>query len=360
MERIFYINILFGKNKTRILDELKRKIFLDGSEYRFQIHPFRNNLINEARTQNDDPVNIEAFKSSIKQHLEIMKDIRASNIETKSKPFKNIIFVNYSTKELEKAIEFGRIRIYLCDFINEKNIEILSLVSPIFINFFKKITNKNTSLNSIFMNYSTLTFYDSDVERRIGNATSLDLGEETEDDETHILRSQMRLAQISEYGDDLTKQGIFLPYHPFKRSFFASRQSVKDNINIYMASTKKSLLYYPFEQKEWLLILRNLMYERIFVNFLTSPLIYEKETININPKLFRNSVSYNYRTFRKIQKRNKTHVLNVLVFNYRNAFVDNLKIYGNWYNIETNIMNIYQNPFATDISCIKSTSGIFL
>lgn len=360
MEYIFYVNTLFDKNKNRILNELKNKIFSDSMDYRFQIHPFRNNIISEQRTLNDDPITMDIFKTRIKQHMDIMKDINSSDIETRSKPFKNIIFVNYSTKELERAIEFDRIRIYLCDFINEHNIEILTLISPIYINFYKRITNREIILNSVFMNYTTLTFYDSETERRIGNATSLDLGEETEDDETFLLRSQMRLVQVSEYGNDITKQGIFLPYHPFKRSFFASMQNIKDNINIITSSSRRSLIYFPFEQKEWLLILRNIMYERIFLNFLTSPSLYIKENINIYPRLFRNSVSYNYRKFRKIQKRNKTHVLNVLIFNYKNAFTNNMNVYGNWYNLETNILNIHQAPFTTDILCIKSSSGFLI
>lgn len=362
MEQVFYINTLFGKNKTRILDELKRKIFVpDTEDYRFQIHPFRTKFLNDTQVGNNDPVALDTFKSLIKQHTEMLNDIKASNMVTHNRPFRNIIFVNYTTKELERGIEFGRVRLYLCDYVNETNIEIMTILNPVYINFFKKSPQKqNASLNSVFVNYSTLTFYDTDVERRVSNSTSLDLGEDTEDDETFVLRTQMRLAQISDNKTNVTKQSIFLPYHPFRQSLFASVQNAKNNINIATTAQNGSLVYYPFEQSEWLLILRNIMYERVFLNFLTSPALYAAEVVSVCPRLFRHSVSSNYRNFRKLQKRNKTQVLNVVVFNYKSAFVNNSNIYTNWYNIETTIANRNQASFATDILCMKSATGVFI
>lgn len=378
MEQTFYVNVLFGRNKKRIFDELSKVIkqlpHYRHNDYSFQVHPFRINALSEMNGNAfKSTYNENKLKKDIKQHLMIMDDIGASNLESASKPFKNIIFVNYTTRELEPALKFGRICLYLCDFINEMNIELVTMTTPIYINFMKKAQrNTLTSINGYFMNYSILTFYDTDADRRVGDSTTLDIGEETDDDVTFILQTRLRMAHITDHKSDYNDErddgdgsstmngGIILPYHPFKHSLFMSTQNAKDNINAILMSRDKHLIYYPFDQNEWLMILRNIMYEHVFLNFLHSTKLYEHEIITIHKHLYRNSASYNFKRFRRAQRRNKTHILNEIVFNYTNVFTNNSNIYGSWYNAETRFINLAQAPFATNMLCTKTPSGIFI
>lgn len=381
MEQTFFINVLFGHNKKRIFDELSKVIkqlpHYSQQDYRFQIHPFRINALSEMNGNIfKSTYNENKLKDDIKQHLLIMDDIRASNLESVSKPFKNIIFVNYTTRELEPALKFGRIRLYLCDFINEMNIELVTMTTPIYVNFMKKAyRGVIPSINRYFMNYTILSFYDTDADRRVGDSTTLDIGEETDDDITFILQTRLQMAHITDHktnnkhdnddDDDYQQYGnlngvIILPYHPFKQSLFMSTQNAKDNINAILMSRDKHLIYYPFDQNEWLMILRNIMYEHVFLNFLSSSKLYEHEKVTIQKHLYRNSMSYNYKKFRSTQKRNKTHTLNEIVFNYTNVFTNNSNVYGSWYNIETRFINLAQAPFATNLLCTKTPSGIFI
>lgn len=87
------------------------------------------------------------LRNDIKQHAAIMEDINSSNLDSLKNPFLNTIFVNYTTQELEPALKFNRIKFCLCDYIDQTNIEVLKLVSPININFMRK--SKNNSLLSL-------------------------------------------------------------------------------------------------------------------------------------------------------------------------------------------------------------------
>lgn len=355
MEQTFYVNVLFGKNKSRIFQELA-KIITTGNDYHFQIHPFRISPVAELSGSKS----LQMIRNDIKQHTTIMEDINSSNINSVSKPFKNTIFVNYSTRELEPAIKFNRICFFLCDYIDESNIEVLTMTSPIYINFMKKAPNL-TILNTHFMNYSILTFYDTNADSRIADKTSLDIGEETDDDVTFILQTRLQMSHITDDDAANIKSGIILPYHPFSYSLFLSTQNVKDNINAVIMSRDKHLIYYPFDQTEWLVILRNIMYEHVILNFLVSENLYNREKVTIHRKIYRNNVSFDYKYFKRVQRKHKTHVLNETVFNYKQAFINNSHIAANWYNRETKYINIAQSPqFALDILCLTTTNGIFI
>lgn len=364
MEQTFYVNVLFGKNKKRIFDEMLQALQTQNT-YRFQIHPFRINPINELSDKNG-----QNFTRDIRQHLTIMEDVKNSDIASANRPFSNVIFVNYTTQELEPALKFNRVKYYLCDYLNEDNIELVTMsTNMIYINFLKKAKyNKMPSLNSVFLNYSVLAFSDTNAAKRIGNPTTLDLGQETDDDAVYILQTRLRATHITDH--DVSEEetaavgtansGVILPYHPFKHSLFASTQNTKNNINAILIAKNRHFIYYPFDQDEWLLILRDIMYEHIFLNFLISSTLYEKEKIVVNRQQYQNNVSYNYAYFRKSQKKYKTHILNGIVFNYKNAFTNNSHVYGNWYNVETKFVNVSQAPFAMNIFCTKSNTGILI
>lgn len=369
MEQIFYVNVLFGKNKSRIIEELSKVIMSKRmNEFRFQIHPFRTNYVNEFsgntfNNNNNSNRNVETLKNDIRQHLEIMNDINSSNIKSISKPFNNIIFINYTTKELEPAIKFGRIKFYLCDYINDDNIEIITMSNIVYINFMKKASkNCLSNINSVFMNYSTLVSYDTDSDKRIGNATSLDIGEETDDDITFILQTRLKNSHITDENGGAANDNnisLVLPYHPFRHSFFISIQNTKDNIHSILMSKNTHLIYYPFSQNEWLSILQSLMYERVLLNFLVNEKLYENESIRVHKRLYRNSVSYNYRFFKSLQKRKKTHILNEIVFNYIDAFKNVANSFTNWYNVKTEI-SISSQFSAVNVYCTQTTNGIFI
>ncbi|WBR61507.1 hypothetical protein [Drosophila suzukii associated hytrosavirus 1] len=355
MKQTFYVNVLFGKNKARIFEEIS-KVMVSCTNCHFQVHPFRMSPVNELGLMGSG---MQQIRDNIKQHLEIMEDIRNSSLKNMNKPFQNTIFVNYTTRELEPAIKYDRIKYYICDFVNEQNIEILTLVSPIFINFLKK-SNPIKSLNSVFMNYSVLTFYDTNVNSRIGNEVSLDLGEETKDDMT-FLQTRLRMASLADEEEVHIRDGIdiILPYHPFRQSLFASIQNAKDNINAVQLSKRRQLIYYPFGQDDWLLIMRNIMYEHVILNYLITDTLYEREHVQVVKNTYRNNMSFDFRHFKRIQRKHKTHVLNELVFNYKDAFKNNTNIYINWYNRETKV-DINHPALSLDILCTRSTQGIFI
>lgn len=358
MEQTFYMNILFGKNKRKIFEDLKKIITLS-VDYRFQINPFRISPVTElVENANGTRNTTESISHEIRQHFNILHDINESNIDN-LKPFFNTIFVNYTTKELEPALKYDRIKFYLCDYITDENIELLTLTNLTFVNFLKKTLNQPIpSLNSMFVSYAALTFYDTDAEKRIANVTSLDLGERTDDDVTFILSTRLNDTHIT--GDIVNANNIILPYHPFRHSLFMSMQNIKDNINAVLLSPNRHLIYYPFDQEEFLVILRNIMYERVFLNYLVNASLYKNERVIVFPSLFRNNVSANYRFFKQIQRKHPTHVLNELVFNYTHAFDNNSKIYNDWYNNETQIVNKSQSAFALDVVCLRAANGLFV
>lgn len=365
MEQTFYVNVLFGKNKARIFDELSKVLATTRSDYHFQIHPFRISPVAEL---SDGGQSMQRLRSDIKQHLSVLQDIRASDLKSVERPFANTIFVNYTTRELEPAIKFDRVRFYLCDYVDEHNIEILTLVNPIFVNFLKKAQARQQMppLNSIFLNYSVLTFYDTRADSRVADATNLDIGEETADDVAHLLQTRLQMSG-SDVDNDRDEQaacatnGIILPYHPFRHSLFIATQNIKDNINAVLLSRNRHMIYYPFGQEDWLLILRNIMYERVFLNFLITDSLYSLY-VDIPKSLFRNSASYTYRHFRRLQRKHKTHVLNELTFNYKTAFRNNSNVYAGWYNRETKVDTaaLLMTPFAMDVLCARTSNGILI
>lgn len=380
MEQTFYVNVLFGRNKNRIFNKIL-DIVAQKQAFRLQIHPFRINSLAEISNISMGG-SLKNIRLNIEQHLDIMADVKASHMidtnGTTRKPFTNVIFVNYTTKELEPALKTERIHYYLCDYIDETNIEILTLRAPIYINFMNRLnTHSLSSINKYFMTYSILSFYDTNADQRIANVTTLDLGEETEDDVAFLLQTRLTLDNESDEnnswyksdndnasttaGVNATKNTVVLPYHPFRSSLFITTQMTKDNINAILLSPHSHLLYFPFEQSEWLIILRNIMYEHVILNFLIDNSLYAHERIHVHDQLFRNSVSMDFRRFKRIQRKHKTHVLNEIVFDYNNGFLNNSFIYGRWYNRETKIINSTQSPqFATDISCLSTTNGLFI
>lgn len=333
MEKTFYVNVLFGKNSSIIYKKLLETI-APTKEYRLQIHPFRTS-----------PVSLATNRVNIQHHQAIMDEILASSITNKN-PMSNLIFVNYNTKELEPALKYDRIKFYLCDFIDESNIELVTLVAPIYINFLGKMDNK--AINTYFMNYSILTFYDTDADRRVRQATTLDIGDETPDDLAFIL-------ETTHITND--NGGIILPYHPFRYSLFVSTQNAKDNISAARLQNRHHLIYYPFGQNEWLLILRNIMYEHVFLNFFVQPTLY-KEVVKVRDGMYRNLAASNYKLFKRIEKKYKLAVLNEAVFDYKSA----LKTRGispDWYNMQTRFQ--WLNPlFVTDVQCLRLDNGIFI
>lgn len=353
MEQLFYINTLFGRNQQKIFEFLHTIIRINESKnkFRFQINPFRISPLAELSEKSD------RLRNNIVQHYNILEEIKSSGI-TKKKPFSNVVFVNYTTKELEPALKYDRVRFYLCDYISDENIELLTLTNLTIINFMRgKKTKISPSLNSVFISYSSLTFYDTDADRRVGNATSLDMGERTEDDVTYLIQTRLYDTHITD-GDVRNK--IILPYHPFRHSFFMSVQNTKDNINAILLAANKHLLYFPFEQEEWLVILRNIMYEHVFLNYLISPNLYENEYTKVHSSLYRNSVSSNYKFFEQVQRKHKIHILNELVFDYSDVFVNNTRIYTDWYNTETRIDNKQQSFFSLDVVCLSASNGLFI
>lgn len=363
MEQTFYVNVLFGKNKEKIFNAISEKVLFK-DKFLFQVHPYRINQITELNeNRSNGEKNFEILKHQIKQHVDIINDINSSSLKKNFKPFENIIFVNYTTEELEPALKFNRIQYYLCDFINDENIEILVMSNFLFyINFMKKAKrSKLTSINKYFMNYTTLACHDTDADRRIGNTTSLDIGEETEDDTTFILRTRLKNTHIYDSDDESKEKSIILPYHPFRHTIFVSIQNVKDNLNALLLSKNTHLMYYPFSQSEWLLILQNIMYEHVFLNFLVSESLYNHEPITVQKFLHRNNIAYNYRFFKKLQRKHKTHILNEIVFNYKDAFKVIVNNFNSWYNKETKFLNTSQSPqFYVDIFCIRTNNGIFI
>lgn len=349
MQQTFYVNVLFGAHKARILDELLKVVsttMADKTALRLQIHPFRQSPI------------MSTNRTLVKEHLYVMEEIKASSMQ-KNKPFQNVIFVNYNTDELEPALKYNRIQYYLCDFLNEENIELLTLVSPIFINFLRKSgqDDRPSTINSYFLNYSLLTFYDTDADKRIGKTTTLDVGEETEDDLTFLLQTKLYNTHITD-DDDTTNlgKGVILPYHPFRNSFFTAVQNTKDNLNAIFMSQQKHLLFYPFGQEEWLRILETIMYEHIFLNYLISDRLYAGEKIAVRKEIYRNSASANYRHFHRLLKKYTTPVLNEVVFEYDQVFAVRTDS-GDWYRPET---RIHHTNLTTDMLCLTTANGVFV
>lgn len=360
MEHVFYVNVLFGKNKKRIFDEIINKFMVRKHGLTFQVHPFRISPLSELSENSkkrDQSFGFTNIRNDIRQHLTIMEDINRSGINNVSKKYENTIFVNYTTKELEPALRFDRIRYYLCDYINDDNIELVTMANLIFINFFKKHNNEMKSLNSHFMTYSTLIFHDTNAANRISNVTSLDIGEETDDDVTFILRTKLNIS--SENSDYNTATGIILPYHPFRQSLFTAIENTKDNINAIKVSNTKHLIYYPFEQHEWLEILKNIMYEHVFLNFLVSDKLYLNESVSVNNKISRSIASCCFKHFNKVQQRYQTHALNDVVFNLKNLFQTRNIDKTNWLKSHYLISNVLPQ-FACNFQCTKTANGILL
>lgn len=371
MEQTFYVNSLFGNNRDRIHSKLNATM----SKFRFQVHPFRTcKMLNGTQSPsrvNQTPIQIQ---NEIVEHVRVMKEIHSSSFLDKSDPFKDVIFVNYTTRELTPALKYQRIHYYLSDFITSSNIEILTLTAPIFINFMNR-TGQHvlpTPINHYFLNYSILTFHDGDTDRQISNAATLDMGEAGDDDLSYLLYTRLssnhnetrrnRGGQSVAGGGSNGKDDVefILPYHPFRYSLFTSIQNTKNNINtILLNNNSNQLLYYPFQQDEWLLILRTIMYEHIILNFLFTSQMYKHVKIHVAKEVpYRNNVSYNFRHFSGVQKKIKTQVLNEVVFNYKDSFKVLSNTYETWFQAITLITNAPQ--FATDKLCLRTNNGIFI
>lgn len=352
MDQTFYVNVLFGKNRKRLFDELKKIVFVR-SELNFQVNPFRISPVAELTGQNN------TLRVEIQKHLVIMKDINESDINSLSRPFNNTIFVNYTTAELQPALKYQRIRYYLCDYINKDNIELLTLVAPKYITFLQKFDrSRQMSINSYFINYSILMFRDTNADTRISNTTTLDMGEETSDDVTYVLQTRLKATHLIEDNDTI-RGGIILPYYPFSNSVFTSTQNTKDNLNAITIAPEKHLIYYPFGQAEWLDVLQHITYERVLLNYLISASLYKDEYIKIPVTLFRNTVSYNFRHFQNVQKKYKTQLLNNIIFDYTESFVNNSRVYANWLNIETKF-KLQVPPIVVNVFCTTSSNGLFI
>lgn len=360
MEQTYYMNVLFGKNRQRLFDELMRVIPVNSrTDLKFQVNPYRISPVAELSG------NRNSLREDIQRHLQVMADIAASDLDSVSRPFTNTIFVNYTTSELEPALRFERIRYYLCDYIDSSNIEVLTMTSPKYVNFLKKVETRQltTALNSYFLNYATLTFYDTNADQRIANTTTLDIGDETDDDVTYVLQTRLQNTHIIDDDRQATMMNggeIILPYHPFRNSLFASIQNIKDNINAILLSRDPRLIYYPFGQAEWLDILQHIRYEHVLLNFLVSPTLYPDEFIQIPSGYFRNSVSYNFRYFRRVQNKHRTHLLNDTVFDYSRTFVNNSKVYAAWLNVETRFQMEAALPFTINVYGRTLTNGLFI
>lgn len=351
MEQTFYLDILFGSGgptKTKRVQDKILETLSTKNDYRFQIHPFR--------TVMDGGGGGGHLRTNLEHHLAIMDDIGRSGIDNK-KPFHNVIFVNYTTAELMPALRYERVRFYLCDFIDDTNIELVTLVAPSYVNFLGKIVFKQP-LNTYFMNYNTLTFYDTDADRRIRQTTTLDIGEETEDDIAFIFEMTHIDGDRGNGGND---SDIILPYHPFRYSLFMSTQKAKDNISALVSQKHRNhhhLIYYPFGQSEWLLILRNIMYERVFLNFLVQSTLFEGERVRVRDGMFRNLASSNYTLFRRIERKYKLPILNESVFDYREVF--KTRVYSGWYNSETRIQMHTPSFVAANIYVLRLNNGLFI
>lgn len=362
MEQTYYVNVLFGRDKARIFQKIK-SMLTPSADYQFQIKPSRINPLSELSNSN-------AMRDNITRDLEYMNDINSSTFRGKfSLPFLNVIFVNYTTAELQPALKFNRIRLYLCDYIDAANIELLTTVNPIFLNFLHKarLNYSELNINRYFVNYSILSFQDTDADRYIANATTLDIAEETDDDVMFLLHARLRDTHLTDdedaRGGGALSNSIILPYHPFRHSLFLAVQNVKDNINVILLSQKNNhLIYFPFGQDEWLRILQQLMYERIFINKLISEAIYKNEKIKIitDTGYSRSVMSYNYCFFNRVQKKYKTHVLNDIVFDYSDAF-NTVFANNKWYNRETKFLNSQQSPqFAMDVTCLHASNEMMV
>lgn len=359
MEQTFYVNTLFGKNRQRIFDEMKKKFLTTNIEYRFQINPYRISPLSEL-SENSRQMGYLQIRHDIQQHLTILNDINKSGIDTINRPFENIIFVNYTTKELEPALRFDRIKYYLCDYINDDNIELVTMSNLIYINFFNKIPKNKFNLNAHFMTYSTLVCHDTNADNRIFNPTTLDIGEETNDDVTYILQTRLNSTHISDDDDDdITKAGIILPYHPFRQSMFVSIQNIKDNINAILISRNKKLIYFPFDQIEWLKIIQHISYEHVLLNYLVTHKLYENERFTIHDKLSRNIVACCIKNFNKLLAKNKTQILNDVVFDYKNLFKTKHIDKRNWLKRHYFITNIMPQ-FSTNFLCLNTSNGILI
>lgn len=355
MEQTFYVRVLFGKNRRRLLDELL-KFIAARNDFQFQVNPFRISPVAELSGDTN------LLRVEIERHLLVMQDIKKSNIDSVNRPFNDLIFVNYTTAELQPAIKYNRVRYYLCDYINADNIEILTMVSPRYVSFLNKTNARQLMpINSYFINYSTLMFYDTHADERIVDSTTLDIGEETDDDVTYVLQARLQSAHITEDDDDDddVRGGIILPYHPFRNAIFTSIQNTKDNLNAIAISPDRHLIYYPFGQMEWLEILQSITYERVILNYLISPNLYQDIPIHIPKNLYRNTVGYNFRYFQSVQKRYKTQLLNENVFDYSRTFVNKSNVYAKWLNVETKI-KLHAPPLVVNIFGVLSTNGLFI
>lgn len=362
MEQTFYVNVLFGKNKQRIYDEILRVITTMSSRssksnggvgLQFQINPFRTSPVGRIGA---------GVQAEIARHLAILQRIRDSSLESVTDPFDTLIFVNYTTSELEPALKYQRVRYYLSDYIDETNIEVIALTSPVYINFLRRYPSTLPNLNKSFTTYAVLTFHDTDADRRIADPTSLDLGEETEDDVTFVLQTRLNTTHINDDSDMAPANDntpVILPYHPFRHSIFASFQNTKDNINAIMMSRQRHFIYYPFEQAEWLIILRNIMYERVFLRFLNSALCTVDEPLTIPSHYYRNTVAANYVYYRRCERKHKTQIINETVFDCKETFRNNSNIHPNWLNRETKI-NLSRPAFAVNIFGTIATDGTLI
>lgn len=349
------MNVLFGKNKTRIFDEIMTKFMPRSTGLRLQIHPYRisplSELSDNARRR-DHAFVYTHLRNELRQHLTIVNDINSSSI--KSPKFDNVIFVNYTTKELEPALRFDRVRYYLCDYVNDENIDLLTLTNLVFVNFLKKQNNNNdiTSLNSHFMTYSTLVFHDTAADERVADTTTLDIGGETTDDVTYILKARLQT-------DNDGSGGVILPYHPFRQSKFAAVENIKNNINAISLTKNKHLIYYPFEQNEWLEILKLIMYEHVLLNFLVSDRLYVHERVAVNERLHKSIVSCCYRHFADVQRHYKTHVINDIVFNYHSLFRSRNGDKTHWLKSHYIISNVLPQ-MSTNFQCTRSPIAGYL
>lgn len=354
MEKVFYINILFGNERKRVFQELS-KVIVD-PDFHFQIHPFRMSpiLVSKNTMQNND-THYTDMKINIQNHLTIMNDINRSGMRFKT-PFEKTVFVNYTTEELTPAISFGRIKYYLCDYINEENINIVTSTEAIFIDFMKKLP-KTVALNSVFLNYTILTLNDGDIDRRLQDPSTLDIGEQTDDDLTFILRNNLKINDDNNTAAVSKSRSLILPYYPFRKSIFSATQNIKDAINA-IKTSNRHYIYYPFTQSEWLIILRNIMYEKAFLNFLINNDLYPSH-IKVH-KTYRGVAGVNYVMFWNLQKKRKLHILNNAVFNYSNAFKTISIIHSHWLNYNTKFTYSGLPTLKLDYYCLHPDCGLFV
>lgn len=241
------------------------------------------------------------------------------------------VFVNFITEELLPIST--SIKYYICDFIDERNIEILNL-DIVNVENCPRHLSVEKNLNDHFIVYLQFRSVNMNIKRRVLNSTTLDLGSDFEDDDNINNMNDPVNISMSHIFNTIIPSNIdctILPSYNFISCMYTHVRYNRSNIRRIienLQSNKTECIFFPYSQYLWLKTLKALLHEQVFLKLYTQ-CTENYEALKLSPNfqcnasLQSSTIAKSYSNVAKIfsQIKSPTHILNFLTFDYNNVFV---------------------------------------